>query len=277
MQDLSETNNSLETLEQVAVYGSIAGSFAAVVLSFMNLHPFAFASASLPLSASAMLNYKNRKEFVKKYVETQAKQDDSIESLMQATAKHNSTLEEHSSYLCDHTVHLVEITGDNHFKQKAIDSNTVEIEQLKQATKELTLTQAKLEVSLQAIEQVESLSTQANSYTEQFYHRRGLMNQRFGNDYAAIKDFTEAIRINTKNANAYHNRGILRSQLGEKQGAVDDLRTAAKFYFEQGDLENYEKAKSLSLSIHGIEFNLEAVTTESLKKKETVLVGSLFS
>jgi tetratricopeptide (TPR) repeat protein len=103
------------------------------------------------------------------------------------------------------------------------------------------------------------------------------MNQRFGNDYAAMKDFTEAIRINTKNANAYHNRGILRMQLGEKQGAVDDLRTAAKFYFEQGDLENYEKAKALSLSIHGIEFNLEAVTTESLKKKETVLVGSLFS
>jgi tetratricopeptide (TPR) repeat protein len=272
----TETNNNQDTLEMVAVYGSIAGSVAAVILSVMNLNPVAFATASIPLSASAFLNFKNRKELVKNYLESQAKQDNAIESLQQTQTNHTSTLENHTSLISDRSTTIVKLTEENQFQHKAIETNSSDLEEIKKATAELKRVQKEVETSLQAMNKIEILSAQTNSYTEQFYYKRGSIEQRFGNAHKAIDDFSEAIRLNPKNVNAYHNRGILRSQFGEKQGAVDDLRTAAKFYFDQGDLENYEQTKSLSLSIHGIETKAEEPTKASTNKGDKILLASLF-
>ncbi|MGL5871637.1 MAG: tetratricopeptide repeat protein [Xenococcaceae cyanobacterium] len=271
-----ETNNNQETLEMVAVYGSIAGSVAAVILSVMNLNPVAFATASIPLSASAFLNFKNRKELVKNYLESQAKQDNAIESLQQTQANHISTLESHTSLISDRGISIVKLTEENNFQHKAIETHSSEIEEIKKATGELKRVQKEIETSLQTMENLEILSAQANSYTEQFYYKRGSIEQRFGNAHKAIDDFSEAIRLNPKNVNAYYNRGILRSQFGEKQRAVDDLRAAAKFYFDRGDLENYEQAKSLSLSIHAIETEAEEPTKASTKQGDKMLLANLF-
>jgi tetratricopeptide (TPR) repeat protein len=267
-------NNQSKSLEKVAVYGSAVGSIAAIILSFANLNWAAFASASLPLSASAILNYKNRQELLKNYLETTNNHDDSIESLMESKRLHDSALEHHTSVIADHNVHLVEITGGGHFRQKSLDAHSLELDELKNVTDKLTELQNQMQESLQAMNEIESLSVQTHSASEQFYFRRGLLNQNFGNNSAAVRDFSETIRLNPKNTAAFYNRGIVRSLLGEKQGAVDDLRTAAKFYFELGDLDNYQKAKDLSLSVHEFESQTETNTNDSAEK---VLVTNLFA
>jgi tetratricopeptide (TPR) repeat protein len=49
-----------------------------------------------------------------------------------------------------------------------------------------------------------------------------------GDKQRAIKDYTQAIKINPNDADAYYNRGIVRYQLGDKQGAIDDYTQAIK-------------------------------------------------
>jgi tetratricopeptide (TPR) repeat protein len=73
-----------------------------------------------------------------------------------------------------------------------------------------------------------------------------LSHQRLGDQKGAIIDFTNAIRINPHCAKAYHLRGLIKANLGDYRGAVSDLRYAAKYYFDQGDLENYKETRSLS-------------------------------
>jgi tetratricopeptide (TPR) repeat protein len=274
MDNLNTNNQSTDSLEKVAVYGSAVGSIAAIILSFAGFNGAAFATASLPLSASGILNLKNRQELLKSHLETKANHANSIASLLEAKTNHDSTLENHASLIAAHDVNIVEVTGSVHFAQKALDAHSLELNELKNATQELAKLQQEMQESLQAMNQIESLSIQSYSASEQFYFRRGLLNQYFGNNSVAVKDFSEAIRLNPKNVGAFYNRGIVRSLLGAKQGAVDDLRSAAKFYFEDGDLDNYQKAKDLSLSIHEFESQTETTTADSSEK---VLVTNLFS
>jgi tetratricopeptide (TPR) repeat protein len=267
-------NQSKDSLEKVAVYGSAVGSIAAIILSFAGFNGAAFATASLPLSASAILNFKNRQELLKNHLETKTNHGASIASLMETKANHDSTLENHTALIASHDVNIVEVTGSGHFRQKALDAHSVQLDELKNATDKLSELQKEIQESLQAMNDIESLSLQAYSVSEQFYFRRALLNQHFGNNLSAVKDFSEAIRLNPKNVGAFYNRGVVRSLLGQKQGAVEDLRTAAKFYFELGDLDNYQKAKDLSLSIHELESQTETTTADSAEK---VLVTNLFA
>ncbi len=77
------------------------------------------------------------------------------------------------------------------------------------------------------------------------YYQRGLSHHRLEDWVEAIRDFTEAIRLNGELAGAFHFRGLAYGALDNRKQATDDLRQAYKLYFDQGDLDNYELARSL--------------------------------
>lgn len=107
------------------------------------------------------------------------------------------------------------------------------------------------------------------NYAEAYY-KRGIAYQNLGEKQGAIGDYTEAIRINPSYADAYCNRGLIRADLGDKKGGVEDLREAAKFFFEEGDIARYQKARDLSKNFH--ELSSQSMTDAF----EEVAVGRLF-
>lgn len=116
----------------------------------------------------------------------------------------------------------------------------------------------------------------ANPNDASNFYQRGLVRkrlQRLEDQRIAMEDFSQAISLEPTSANAYYERGLLKSDFSHKQHAVDDLRTAAKFYFDQGDLAEYEKARALSQDIH----NLIADSPSPEEETEQYLIENLFS
>ena len=60
------------------------------------------------------------------------------------------------------------------------------------------------------------------------YINRGNARDDLGDKQGAIDDYTQAIKINPNYALAYYNRGVVRYDLGDKQGAIDDYTLAIK-------------------------------------------------
>ncbi|MGB8699175.1 MAG: tetratricopeptide repeat protein, partial [Thermosynechococcaceae cyanobacterium] len=94
--------------------------------------------------------------------------------------------------------------------------------------------------------QLEILSSTA----EENSYRRGLEHDKRGEFKAAIAAYEEALKINSSYGEAYMGRGLVYAQTGQKQMAINDLRTAAKLFFESGDLDKYHLAREHSEQIH---------------------------
>jgi len=119
----------------------------------------------------------------------------------------------------------------------------------------------------------QTISSNPNDATN--FYQRGLTRkrlQRLEDQRVSMEDFSQAIRLDPAFANAYFERGLLKSEFGHKQHAVDDLRTAAKLYFDQGDLPQYEKARELSQEIHA----LIAGSPSPEEETEQLLIENLF-
>lgn len=115
----------------------------------------------------------------------------------------------------------------------------------------------KLEDVVGELRQIDNFtqSIRSNPNEAEVFYRRGLSHQNLGDKEEAIADYTEAIKLNPIHAKAYHNRGILLADLGKNQKAAEDVRLAAKFYFEQGDLDSYEQARELSKELYAVRSN----------------------
>jgi tetratricopeptide (TPR) repeat protein len=98
-------------------------------------------------------------------------------------------------------------------------------------------------------------SIRSNPNEAEVFYRRGLSHHNLGDKEEAIADYTEALKLDPTHAKAYHNRGILLSYVGKKQKAAEDVRLAAKYYFEQGDLDSYEQARLLSRELYAVRSN----------------------
>ena len=74
------------------------------------------------------------------------------------------------------------------------------------------------------------------------YENRGIVELCKINDiYGGLKDFSQAILIESKNADVYVNHGLLKYEiLGDHPGGIEDLQQAARLYKQQGDPKNYQ-------------------------------------
>jgi tetratricopeptide (TPR) repeat protein len=133
---------------------------------------------------------------------------------------------------------------------------------------------------LQKIENV-SHALERNPTSANMYYQRGLSFQELDDQEAAITDFTYAIQLDPHHAQAYHQRGLIKAELGELKFAVNDLRLAAKFYFENGEIEKYHQARELAKELYEgdlkkVPESSEPAETNTPIFSEQVLVGSLF-
>ncbi len=64
---------------------------------------------------------------------------------------------------------------------------------------------------------------------------RGNTRLDLGDKQGAIEDYTQAIRLNPKYADAFYRRGKTRVALGDKQGAIEDYQQAASLSLEQNN------------------------------------------
>ncbi|URR34445.1 tetratricopeptide repeat protein [Thermosynechococcus sp. HN-54] len=205
------------------------------------------AIAPLPLSLAVGLNLVNRKKFndqfqalvqqqetkIAELVASQGQQQSELGNLTLALGQVRDRLED----VQQQVVQLGQGTRNLHDYTRILDTEQKQIEQVLDCLREI-------EKNTQVI--------QTNPSHAKAYYNRGLTHQRLGDAEAAILDYTEAIRINENYAKAYHNRGVARSTLGDRKGAVEDLRTAAKLFFEEGDISSYQRARDLAKRIHEV-------------------------
>jgi tetratricopeptide (TPR) repeat protein len=60
------------------------------------------------------------------------------------------------------------------------------------------------------------------------YNNRGLAHAQLGNKQEAINDYNQALQVDPNLALAYYNRGAARAQSGDKQGAIEDYNQALR-------------------------------------------------
>ena len=109
------------------------------------------------------------------------------------------------------------------------------------------------------------------SNSAKLHYQKAIDYEQMGEKLNAIEEYTKAIKIDSGYAEAYSQRGLLYSNTGSRKAAVEDLRKAAKLYFEQGDLDNYQKAKNMTQEIH------QSDSTSNGQDSDQVLASGLFS
>ena len=134
----------------------------------------------------------------------------------------------------------------------------VEKDELSECTHSLESQLTTVETVVETLQNIENASQIIRSNPEgaDAYYQRGLNHQKLGDKTGAIDDYTEALHLDSTYAKAYHSRGVLLAEIGNRKQAVEDLRLAAKYYFEQGDIESYEQARNLSKEFYQVRYSL---------------------
>ncbi len=194
----TKTQHWLDVAEIVAAVGAVGGAIASVV----SQQALLASVASLPLSASVVLNLMNRKR------------------LLQAPTP----------------IVAAEIQ-----------------QQPSQTASNLVQGQQSQSESQAVAPQPPAQSAPTELQKAKTHYNEGLALQRIGDMAAAIAAYSRGIELNPSYAKAYHNRGLAQSHLGHKREALNDFRSAANYFFEQGDIASYQKARDLSKQLHAFE------------------------
>ncbi|WP_319421412.1 tetratricopeptide repeat protein [Pleurocapsa sp. FMAR1] len=251
-----QDNHWLNIAEAVSVVGSIGGTVAAICLK-QNIF-----LASVPLSACVALNLINRKRL-----------------LNLVTIENNTAI----AQLTQHNHNLIEQMME--VQHSASNQKTLYDADYQNMSQQLTQIDASSRDNMQKLQsqydelaaKVKNLnqiniSSQARSLNSaQLYCQNAYGYEQMGEKQKAIEEYTQAIKIDAEYAQAYLNRGILYTDMGSKKAAVEDLRQAAKLYFEQGDLDNYQKTKNMTQEIHQLD------STSNGQDSDQVLASGLFS
>jgi tetratricopeptide (TPR) repeat protein len=259
--------NWLDIVEILSVLGSIGGSIASVVTQQVVF-------ASIPLSLSVTLNLVNRRRLLD---ETNQSNQTAIAQLVQ---ENNEIKQSNQTAIAS----FVQQNGETQTKLATLTEQLAEVQQLTSTlgqdtsnlenyTQSLHNEQTKIVELVGYLQEIETCTQtiRINPNYAETYYNRGIIYQRLGDKEGAIGDYTQAIRINPSYAQAYHTRGLARADLGDKKGALNDLREAAKHFFEEGDIANYQIARDLSKKFH------ELSSQPRTDAPEQVAVECLFS
>lgn len=279
----------LEMVEGLAVIGSFGGTIASIVFQQAVL-------ASVPLSLSVMLNVVNRRLLFNSLNDqenaiAQTLEADSFVTQDQFTSIRNQlaqlqekgvTLSRNQDQLNDAIAQIGQENNTTRHKieqmialaSPPINSKTDAHNQMpSEDIQNLLSTQATINKTLQTLKQIDvySQAIQLNPTAEAYYNR-GLSYESLSEQQAAIGDYSAAIRLDSNYAEAYLRRGLAYIELGNKKEAIKDLRTAAKFYFAQGDIDKYQQAKELTKQLH--ELNSPTHTDASTRVIESLFAAA---
>jgi tetratricopeptide (TPR) repeat protein len=227
------------------------------------------AMASIPLTVGIGCNVFSRKQHYNSLVEAYNLQEQSINDILQKLEVHSQQVQEQLLN------HHRELGNSLEVARKSInDSLEAQKKNFVQEIKRIDLRYEDLTQLVETIESVQNLSQNISNEksSAKFYYDRGIGYEKLGNKEGALKDYTEAIKLDSTLAQAYHKRGIIYLEQENQQKAVDDLRKAALLYFEQGDIDSYHQAREMSRNIHDLR------NSGNGHMKEQIVVGNnLFS
>lgn len=246
---------------------AIAGSFGTAIVAVASQQIAGL--AALPLSISLALSLANRNRLL-----TQMSQDhlNQMQRFHLALQDEQKAIAELASQSTSIGTHLVELTQNITHNQDLATSNA-------QVLKKLAATvEAQGSAQSQIADKVVHLQ-KATAKPDEFYYEDGLANQQAGQLEAAVASFNLALKANETMAEAYYQRGLAQAELGQRQLAIADLRIAASHFFEQGKLEQYQKAKDLSKNVHEAltEREAQAVVPAKPKAVDAISVDHLFN
>ena len=200
-------------------------------------------------------------------LEVSQKQETAIAQVKQNINQHQAALTEYLQKFQQETQgQQTQLRQHQEAGQKQLAQNLADqVTQLKQliagltqnteaTTQNLDQQHKALEVIVNELRQMESAShvIEVDPKAEAYY-QRGLSRQRLGDRAEALIDYSAAIKLNEELAAAYYHRGVVHAELGNRKPAVEDLRQAAKLYFEQGDLDNYHRARDLGKEFYDLQ------------------------
>lgn len=245
----------MENKPDVVGYIGVGVSLVGAIASMAVKNP---ALASIPLAVGVGCNMYSRMQLSNTLVESQEENQLAIAGLQTAL---NTNKEELESTLEDNQTQLVE-----EIKKLTEDLNvklTKAQEDLKQSLESLSQKHIKIADVVSNLQKVENMSQELRVKPDsaEFYYQRAIGQENLGNNNGAVEDYTEALNKNPNYAKAYHKRGVIYLELEEKQKAVDDLRKAALLYFEQGDIDSYQKAREMSRKVHDLRDNMNGSAT----------------
>lgn len=282
----SNLSDIFDILSGVGLVGGAVGSF---------LGNAAF--AAIPISFSVALQIANRRQLK---VELAQMQKSSTMEMTQQMNSNHSTLVEQLQQLKEQGKKSLnqqdqkfqtlvnELSSEIKNNQESFALLSVKENELNEFAHGLEFQLNKVQDVVETLQNIENFSQMIRTNPEgaEAYYQRGLNHQKLGDKTGAIKDYTEALHLDSTYAKAYHNRGVLLAEIGHKKQAVEDLRLAAKYYFEQGNIESYEKARNLSKEFYEVRHSLvnaETVDSQTEMSKEMsseqlnlVTVGGLF-
>ena len=228
------------------------------------------AVASVPLVVGVGCNLVSRKQYNDALVEAYNVQQESIDNVLKQLQENTNQIQEQ---LLENRREL----GNSLEGVKKSINNSLEAQKkdLAQDIKKIDLQYQELNQLVHTLEDVQNLSQNISNEksSARFYYDRGVNYEKLGNKEGALKDYTEAIKLDSSLALAYHKRGVIYLGQGNRQKAVDDLRKAALLYFEQGDIDSYHQARDMSRNVHDLRRN----SSNGQVKKEMVVGNNLFS
>lgn len=219
------------------------------------------ALAGIPVAIGVGCNMLSRNQLAGMLVESHQQNEEAIANLTDLLTKNQSDL--------NSTMKLNQANISEQLKQLQENVNNSLTETKVEMTQKLQGLESKQEKVADIVTNLRDIETYSQDLRVQpdsaeYFYQRGFSYQQLGNKSGAIEDYTESINKNSSFAPAYHKRGVVYLELGDRKKAVDDLRKAALLYFEQGDIESYQKAREMSRNIHELKTSLNSGSPEAI-------------